>query len=421
VRPTFRRLSVLRSVGGASALAFALTVPDLARAQNGPIPPLSPPAASFQGNIAHTGAVAWNGPNVPARVLWKKQFPYSPGGPLVVQDRVYGIADFAIYCLDLWTGKVIWQQGVDHTWAGLAYDRGLIIANRAYANYGTPVLYAFDAQTGAPRWQGLAINRSPFMAGPAASNGRVFLMSTYWLTAYSELDGKTLWNSLVLGIEDESLPAIGNDVVYVSGDGPQTYAVQASTGLGLWYFSGPGYGGGASVPVLYQGSLYVGLSSVTMGLQNAILRATDGTLVGQMQGRTVPALSGNRGLQIQYDGVTIVGFDPTTYATVWKTRLPFLSDLLEQETAVYQPFIVGNRFYVLGYFGNLYGYDLNSGALRSTFTLGWSPGYGIPPGPQGMAFEDGVLVVPNGTTLQAIQMQDGRRPRPSPIGQRRMK
>lgn len=361
---------------------------------------------SFQVDTMHSGGIAWDGGNLPSW-SWQDQFTLLQTAPIVVQNEAFVIANFSIIALNVSTGAILWQQGTGHSWTGLAYDNGRVFANLSNANAaGDPVLYAFNAQTGAMLWRGAAINASPYGGGPVAAYGLVYLMSGYHLTAYSQTTGKRVWDSVARLIGGESTPAVGGGVVWVTGAGPQTYAFLAATGQPLWYYgTGNDTGGGNDTPIVYGGWLFATDSDVDDG-NLAILNARFGTFSEPELVSTAPAFQANRGVRIDYFGYAIVCFDLQHFLPIWKAKLPTYTTLSIQDTAQYQPLIVGNTIYILGYSGALYAYDLNTGKFDGALPLGFNPaagGGGV--SLLGMAFSNsGVLLVPNGTTLVGINL-----------------
>lgn len=68
-----------------------------------------------------------------------------------------------------------------------------------------------------------------------------------------DLKWKYTTNSVV-----KSSPAVVGGVVYIGSDDGNLYALKASTGVKLWIYKGPNYGGVLSSPAVAEGVVYIG-------------------------------------------------------------------------------------------------------------------------------------------------------------------
>jgi outer membrane protein assembly factor BamB len=168
--------------------------------------------------------------------------------PAVVDGVVYfGALDDNVYALNASTGEKIWNHmirlGVD---SAPAVSEGIV-----YVSSGLGYLYALNAATGEEIWSFRVSDLLQRLHGtsPTVADGVVYVRSSDFGELYA-LDARTgdlKWENpgSVYGSA-----AIAGGVVYIG-----TFAINASTGEGIWYFStsGPVY----ASPVVSNGVLYV--------------------------------------------------------------------------------------------------------------------------------------------------------------------
>ena len=233
-------------------------------------------------------------------VLWTNYVPCTINHPpTVVDDIVY----YGHYCgefraVDAATGATVWTKSINTTHTGQAIVGGVayVTARCTYDNCGE--VYAFDASSGTTLWTWdpgpsqvnfpvvdngvLYVRTSPPNTlhaldtatgaelwsaspggAPAVSGGVVY---TSWksdtLEARDSANGNVLWTGIV-GVEDLSMPVVGNGVVYVHSDLGHLYAFDAS-GCGdascspLWEGVTQIDSQGPQPPAVAEGKLYVG-------------------------------------------------------------------------------------------------------------------------------------------------------------------
>jgi outer membrane protein assembly factor BamB len=212
-------------------------------------------------------------------VLWKTELPAGKSSPVLVGDRIFLTAsegdDLITMCLSRTTGQVQWRRSVraakreyqnrlNHRAAptpatdgksvfvffadfGLvAYDLAgnqrwqlpLGPFNSQHGVAGSPVyadgrvilvcdqdtdayIMALDAETGKIAWKTPreVINgySTPVIYHPPSGPAQVIAPGSYQLTAYSIVDGETLWFVRGLTCQPKSAPVIEGDIVYFNG------------------------------------------------------------------------------------------------------------------------------------------------------------------------------------------------------------
>ena len=151
-----------------------------------------------------------------------------PAAPTVATDgvnRVFAFfADFGLVAYDF-EGKPLWQLPL-----GPFNSQHGIVASPVYAD-GKVVLVAdqdtdayiigVDARNGEIAWKKPrnVINgyATPVVYQPAEGPAQVIAAGSYQLTAYSIVDGETVWFVRGLTCQPKSLPTISGDVVYFNG------------------------------------------------------------------------------------------------------------------------------------------------------------------------------------------------------------
>jgi polyvinyl alcohol dehydrogenase (cytochrome) len=139
-----------------------------------------------------------------------------------------GNKDAAYYALDPETGSLVWEAqatepgiprpGGNFSTGGFigptAVADGVVVGGTAVG--GSPYLHAFDAATGAIRWQQPVA--APTYAAAAEANGVVFIGGTdFTLRAFDLQSGSVLWSEEVMGAVAGGAVVVGDDVVAVAG------------------------------------------------------------------------------------------------------------------------------------------------------------------------------------------------------------
>lgn len=237
-------------------------------------------------------------------LLWKTEVPTGTSSPIIAGDRVF-LTWFAgqartIQCLDVTTGRELWQQSVDK-----AHDEPA--TPPADPTTPTPVcdgkrVYAFFPDAGVFAWdlEGHAVwNRpasvSTTMHGLSSSlvavDGLIVQvvdqLNNSFITAYDAATGKTVWkNERVSGLTG----AYSTPVVYRPEDGAtqiittgalEVVGYDAATGRRLWWVMGK-CNAPVSSPVLIGDRLFF-CEPVGEGIPFSMVAAMDANKDGKLQ------------------------------------------------------------------------------------------------------------------------------------------
>jgi outer membrane protein assembly factor BamB len=262
-------------------------------------------AVAFQMDWAHTGSAPATGLTPPFAQLWSLHFGAGVSYPVMAGSRVFvtvnpggsatdttlvsnqGDAPI-VMALDAASGTVLWTsdpiEALDepiYEPAHLAYDRG-----RVFAMNGDGNVVAFDAATGAVRWQQRLEDAYGFGTMPVAAGGALFLtVATTNLAALfvlDERDGKRIYLGEALGIGH---PTLGDGRLFSSGGCQETEGMNAATGDVLWHYEAGCYGGGGALDVFHAGKLWV-KDDGTNGI--VALDAASGTLDAYLESEDLP-------------------------------------------------------------------------------------------------------------------------------------
>jgi outer membrane protein assembly factor BamB len=348
-------------------------------------------SVAYQTNALHDGAVSGSRLVPPLQLKWNVNLNAVVSYPLVVNSLIFVTAGqppvpgTVLYALDSRTGQTVWSQPVGGTTASssAAYDNGTIFVVTWEGN-----LRAFDAALGTPLWQLQLPGQIHFNSALTALGGIVYTGGSGrggTVYAVDEATHTVLWTQSVEN-GAESSPSVTDDVLFVSYDCPQTYAIDRFTGAIKWHHIGPCEGGGGLTAVYHHGRVYV--RDVYPNLDGDVFSSDDGSLLGKFNSWVAPAFEADR--------VYLVSFGRLNCQNVItrESQWGFAGDA-EISSA---PVIANGFVYVGSKGGNLYALDTASGALQWTTNIG----VGIqPPNENGIQFPltglgvgSGVLVVP---------------------------
>jgi len=367
--------------------------------------PALPGSVAYQVNQAHTGDISVSGLKLPLSVKWSVTLNGTASYPLILPGEVIvidGGSPSTLEALNATDGSVLWSQPVQSGyggWVGAAYDNGMVFA----VNYDTPgfssgSMSAFSATTGDLLWTAVLPDQYLFTSAPTAMNGIVFTAGAGVggnVYAVRESDGQLLWSQ---GVEngDTSSPAIVGDGVYVSYVCPQTYRFNTRTGDQVWYYAGGCEGGGGDTAVVYDGLVYVRdiYDYATSGIT---LNAATGALVGGFNSTYAPAFSGSTAFYTEASSLTAV--DLTTGSTLWSVAPS------SGVSFTCSPIVVNGAVFMGTSSGTLLGYSAHTGKQGFSMNLGQeiscSEYFVVPLA--GMGAGQGMLVVPAGTAVYALQ------------------
>jgi len=208
-------------------------------------------------------------------------FPVVAKGLLFASDA----SEFRLSAFDARSGALRWQGDPTPESPGApAFDGG-----RVYATSYGPELYAFDAHTGTLLWSstGPAYGFSP----PTIKRGRVYVgdPGTSYSFAFDEMSGDQLWAVDSFPENTNAQPVAADGLVFL---GPPFTAVNAATGKIVWTSSISGGSPTAVGGVLYTTVEYSSVDAVD---------AADGTIVWSTE------IGGYGGLLAVANGVVYAG------------------------------------------------------------------------------------------------------------------
>src|SRR5712691_4504363 len=179
--------------------------------------------------------------------------------PLVVHGTIYVVADPGQVFALTPQGTKLWEyQTGEHLYPGLAFDQGKIFA---CGWYGSPSLYALDAESGK-----VLLNKKQNFDGPiAATDGLVYAEGgNHVLYAFDEQDGTRRW-SKTMGESIQMLVTPG--ALYVASSPGGIYAFDPRTGSIIWFNSLNGVQlVRITRPALLDGKLYLAVESFSSDL-----------------------------------------------------------------------------------------------------------------------------------------------------------
>jgi outer membrane protein assembly factor BamB len=368
----------------------------------------NPDAVAYQINPAHDGAITFSNFSATPQKLWSVKLPGAISYPLIANGEVYittGDGNTRNMALDAFngaTGNLDWSISFTPTYYAnmAAYENGSVFVTNSVVNSNT--MKAYNATTGALQWDaplaGLLVD-----SAPTALNGMVYVggSSGDTVNALRESDGKRLWNAPVSSGLNSSA-AVTATGVYVSYNGPQTYAFDPASGALKWHYNGQAIGGGGRTPVYYNGNVYVrdptfhifGAFDATTGTQLAAFSPS-------FSPTSVPAFSNGIGYvpaTTSSNANALEAFDPVTGAVIW-------SHSLGGDNFVSAPIVINNIVFEATSSGNIYEFDGANGQQIGVTNVGQGiagPDEQSAAALTGLSAGDGLLAVPSQGTLQTM-------------------
>jgi outer membrane protein assembly factor BamB len=214
--------------------------------------------------------------------------------PVLVKDRLYFVnANDTVIALDAATGKMLWNQHrTPVNGMQIAGHSGLLVwGSRVYVGFSDGMVVAFDATSGAERWQ-------PVDLGAEAESNLGAIPQHF------DVD-----TTPVPGFID------GSPVVYVASSEGGLFALDADTGTQVWQNSAVL---GTSQLLLWdqsarRGAGSVGDASSSPASGDALVAGATSNGASAFRSRLLIAATGSTGLW---------GIDPTDGSVVWRSKLP---------------------------------------------------------------------------------------------------
>ena len=346
-------------------------------------------STAFQITPGHTGFASGGALDRPPLVQrWMRtlgaqtSYPLLAGGRIFVIARTNGVG--TLHGLDADTGATLWSRPVAGA-AEIAYDGG-----RVFVSESSGSVVAVSALTGATQWI-RTLDESFSLHKPVAADGTLYVVSSWsggLLYALDTADGSTRWTTSSGGAS----PGLDGSFVYVSDDYQgATSGMSREDGKAGWHGTKSCFVGSGNV--VTDGARVIGPWNSGCG---AVVDAATGTELDSFAANTAPAVAGEIAVAISAD--ILQARSLRTGLLLWQ----FTGD----GSLPTSPVIVNETVYVGSSTGKLFAVDLRTG------TQLWSGavGSGATPGAAGFAAGHGLLVVPAGGTISAMESVQVARP-----------
>jgi outer membrane protein assembly factor BamB len=350
-------------------------------------------STAYQINPGHT-AFASGGSleRPPLQQRWSRTLGTRTSYPLVAGGRVHLIAydgqhaGGTLYALDSATGSTVWARPVTG-YAEIAYDSGRIFIAEETGN-----VVAVGADTGETKW--IRTLPEPFdLEMPVAAGGKVYVSSAWSggsIYALDAVDGSTTWSA---GFYSGGSPAVDGTYVYASDDYQgETVAFSRANGRRAWRGSQECFV--ASGRIVVDGARVIGPYNSGCG---AVVDAGSGRQLDSIASTGGPASAGDA--TVVLNGSTLQARSLSMGTLSWQ----FAGDGRLRSA----PVIVNETVYVGSASGTLFAVDLRTGMQLWSGSI--APDLTVA-GAAGIAAGGGLLVVPAGGTVTALESV--RAPRP---------
>ncbi len=291
------------------------------------------------------------------------------------RKRFGGIARRAAGAALALAGGALFHAGACAQWAQGGADQA-----KSYANGVEKTLTRKNVAQLSQRW---VVQVDGSVASEATqANGRLFSCGySSSLKALAPSTGQLLWSQPLPGVGRCSAPALAGSAVYVanSDEASQNWlsAFDQATGQPLWNAaltpSAPNFGPEPLVAVdsqrVYAAMAFDHVAAVNRSDGSIAWQVVTDNRWSEMTDVSVGAgkvfISGNYIFGSDWVS-TLMALDAATGAVAWSQRIGSSDPQYDVYTA---PMVVGNKVYVVTAGGQLYGYDLATGALLSSLQL----------------------------------------------------
>jgi outer membrane protein assembly factor BamB len=163
--------------------------------------------------------------------------------PAVTDGKVFIGVDNTMYCLDKFTGSVLWN----YTTNGEVFRAPPALAyGKVFVPSTDGIFYCLDAQNGTALWMKsdvggvISIGYGSTSAGAAVADGKIYLPNPDWaVTCINATNGELVWRFITEGPPAPPIVADGTVFVTLVHD-PQIYAIgkSSATDQTFWLYSG---------------------------------------------------------------------------------------------------------------------------------------------------------------------------------------
>lgn len=292
-------------------------------------------------------------------------FTYDPNGTVTATSLSGGTS---------WTASVRPSDNdTQATTGGLGTDGSRVYVGTAWGD-----LVALDADNGAKLWEKKLAE--PTRGAPTIANGRIYLVSqNNTVRALSASDGSEVWSFRGVpemgNLLSSNNPAVAGGVVVVPFTSGEMVALDEKSGQPIWNdnltrasraFAVSGFSTIAASPVISDGVVYTtGVGSRTVAVQvKTGMRLWD-IAFGSAH---TPIVSGNAVFLVDLDD-NLTAVDRKTGDVLWATKMP-VTKAKKRHTHWAGPVLAGNSLWLTSNEGGLIGVDPTSGRVTSTQTTG---------------------------------------------------
>lgn len=300
--------------------------------------------------------------------------PVAASGRAFVLDPNGNVAAISLSGGASWTTSVR-PADIDAqaTTGGIGTDSARVYAATAWRD-----LVVLDADSGAKVWEKKL--PEPARGAPTVSGGRVYLVTqSNRVLALSAADGSEVWASRGVpemgNLLSSNSPAVSGGVVVVPFTSGELVALDEKTGQPLWNdslarasrsYAVSGFSTIAASPVISDGVVYAtGVGSRTVAIQLKTGQRLWDVAFGSAH---TPAVSGNAVFLVDLDD-NLTALDRKTGEVLWATKLP-VTKAKKKRTHWAGPVLAGGTLWLASNEGGFIGVEATSGRVGSTRTDG---------------------------------------------------
>lgn len=281
---------------------------------------------TFHGDNQRSGNVSGSGPDSP-ELLWSTSLTghgYIGGSASISSGRVFISnwpdmtfkGELGLVCIDERNGTVLWINPVGGKGGA---STPAVFGNKVFTGSLTGEIYCVDVLTGKTLWN-RTIERDPKYWGVASSplieNGTLYVMSSSDGALHAlSLDGDELWNVSTGSVSPFASPAASGEMIYFPGGDPALYCINTTTQQIVW--KAPADAVITSSPAIWNSTVFfVTERSITA------LNATTGSTLWQRSingTESTPAIAFGRVYVGMADG-HVVCLD-TNGSQIWETEV----------------------------------------------------------------------------------------------------
>ena len=299
--------------------------------------------------------------------------PVVGGGSLFVMDT-----DGVVHAFDAGTGARRWQHSsnVDSSLSGSAFGGGVSYDNnRVYATNGTGEVFALDAQTGSQLWK--AKPSGPLRGSPTVAFGEVFVMTQdNQIFALNADDGAIRWqesgSATQAGVFGVAAPAAGQGTVIAGYSSGELAAYRYENGRVLWSDALARTSISTEVgsltdidadPIVADGRVY----ALGQGGRMAAYELLTGQRVWELNlaGISTPAIAGEWIFTLT-DDARLLAIARGTGKVRWVTKLPQYRDEKDKKGPIFWsgPVLAGGQLWLTSSTGLIYRVSTGEGSAQ---------------------------------------------------------